>query len=101
MDKPKSEIEFWDRYSVLVKKAWESEDFKKRCLAEPKVVFQELGILVKDGMDIKIYEDTDSVRHLPIPVQQPAVEMNKTEVGTTLGSWFCCHTWSSEETSHG
>lgn len=93
---------FWERYSAVVKKAWEDDAFKQRLLSDPAAVFAENDLAVPDGLQIKILEDRPDLRHLPLPPRPTAAEgAPKEEAETSLGSWFCCHTWSSEETQHG
>lgn len=95
------ERRFWDGYSALVKKAWSDEAFKQRLLSDPMAVFNEHNLTVPEGMQVRILEDKDNLRHLPLPVK-PTVQEAPTEKETvTAGSWFCCHTWSSQETKQG
>ncbi len=42
------------------------EDFKVRLIAEPAAVLKEEGIVVPDGITIKVMEDTESVTHVVI-----------------------------------
>jgi len=93
---------FWDGYSVLVKKAWRDEAFKKRLLSDPIAVFNEHNLTVPKGMQVKVLEDQTNLRHLPLPVQ-PTLKATPGAEKPTLsaGSWFCCHTWSDQETKQG
>jgi hypothetical protein len=97
------EHKFWDGYSALVKKAWADDAFKQRLLSDPVAVFNENNLAVPDGLQVKIMEDTDQVRHLPLPpkpaLQEPVAQAQQDTV--TQGSWFCCHTWSNQETQQG
>ncbi|SFU16786.1 NHLP leader peptide domain-containing protein [Pseudovibrio denitrificans] len=95
------ERKFWDGYSALVKKAWQDEDFKQRLLADPEGVFNEHNLKVPDGMKVRIMEDKANLRHLPLPPKPTLEEKPSEKEMVTAGSWFCCHTWGSEETSHG
>src|SRR5262245_61167643 len=67
------ERKFWDGYSALVKRAWQDDAFKQRLLSDPVAVFNENNLTVPDGVQVKILEDTDQVRHLPLP-PKPTVQ---------------------------
>lgn len=55
------------KWAKLVAKAWSDEEFKARLAADPVAVMKENGIDVPDDMEIKILEDTDTVKHEVIP----------------------------------
>ena len=96
------ERDFWDGYSGLVKKAWDDDAFKQRLLSDPAAVFAENGLTVPDGMQLRIMADEPGLRHLPLPSKPTTQDVApQGEATTTLGSWFCCHTWSSQETQQG
>ena len=95
------ERKFWDGYSALVKRAWNDHAFKQRLLSDPVTVFNENNLTVPDGMQVKIMEDKDNLRHLPLPPKPTTQQASVQKETMTLGSWFCCHTWSSQETQHG
>ena len=95
------ERRFWDGYSALVKKAWNDEAFKQRLLSDPMAVFNENDLTVPEGMQVRILEDRANLRHLPLPVKPTTEEAPTEKERGTAGSWFCCHTWSSQETQQG
>ena len=99
------ERNFWDGYGALVKRAWSDEAFKQRLLADPIAVFNENGLTVPEGMQVRIMEDRDDVRHLPLPMkptEEPMLQAAAAgEATVTASSWFCCHTWSDQETQQG
>jgi hypothetical protein len=95
------ERRFWDGYSALVKKAWNDEAFKRRLLADPTAVFKENDLPVPEGMQLRILEDKENLRHLPLPAKPTLQETPRGRETVTAGSWFCCHTWSDQETKQG
>lgn len=103
MEKNKENKEtFWEQYSKVVEKAWKDESFKKQLLENPNDVFQKNGISVPEGITVNIIEDSENVRNFPLPVAPKTKELANEQNSPVVGSsWFCCHTWSSEETAHG
>lgn len=95
------ERKFWDGYSALIKKAWSDEAFKQRLLADPMAVFNENNLTVPEGMQLRILEDKPNLRHLPLPMKPVRQEAPTEKSTVTAGSWFCCHTWSDQETQQG
>ena len=52
---------------VLARSA-EDEDFRDRLIADPKaVISEELGILVPEGFDIRVHEDSATTAHFILP----------------------------------
>jgi len=95
------ERKFWDGYSALVKRAWQDDAFKQRLLSDPVAVFNENNLTVPKGMQLKVLEDQANLRHLPLPVKPTLQEKPADRPTVTAGSWFCCHTWSDQETQQG
>ena len=95
------ERKFWDGYSALIKKAWNDEAFKQRLLADPVAVFNENNLTVPEGMQLRVLEDKPNLRHLPLPTKPTLQEAATEKPSVTEGSWFCCHTWSNQETQQG
>jgi hypothetical protein len=54
-------------WSQVIAQAWADEDFKARLLMDPRGVLTEYGIDVPDGVELRLLEDTDTVRHLILP----------------------------------
>ena len=52
--------------------------------ADPKAVLQEQGVTVPAGMQVKVVEDTDQVRHLTLPTR-PAGELAEGELVQVAG----------------
>jgi hypothetical protein len=58
----------------VVAKALQDEAFKERLIADPAATFAAEGIELPDGVDVKVVEDTDTVRHLVLPAAQALSE---------------------------
>ena len=60
--------EHMDKAGELVAKAWADENFKKRLMADPIPVLKEHGFpLPPPGVQVKVVENTDTVRYLLLP----------------------------------
>lgn len=63
----------------LIAKAWMDQDFKKRLFAEPATVMAEEGLEVPDGVEIRVKEDTDKVRHFVLPAKPDNPDMESVD----------------------
>ena len=75
---------FGKQWSQIVAKAWADESFKRRLLAEPATVLKEQGIAVPSGVQVKVVEDTETVRHLTLPVK-PVGELDEEALKHVVG----------------
>jgi len=79
------------QWSQIVALAWADPGFKSRLLADPGAVLQEHGLELEPGMQVKVIENTDKVRHLILP-ESPSGELSEEELSPAVGadSW-CGH----------
>lgn len=64
------------KFAQLIAKAWADADFKARLQSSPAAVLREAGIEVPEGVDIKVVEDTDTVKHLVLPKQDDTTSLS-------------------------
>lgn len=69
---------------MVVAKAWCDEEFKQRLIADPAAVLDEHGIEAPPGVELRILEDSDEVRHLVLP-PSPAGELTDEELSCSIG----------------
>lgn len=62
-----TEEELVRRQAELLQRVWEDDAFKARLKADPRAVMTEMGIPVPEGVELRVVEDTDTVKHLPLP----------------------------------
>lgn len=80
----------------LVKKAWESESFKKELLANPRAAIEkEFGVKIPDNVDVTALEDTPQKIHVVVPMSPVAAstkKMSEADLEAVAGgvSWGCC-----------
>ena len=87
-----SREEMQKSYGKIVARAWADEEFKNRLLTDPKSVFKENGIRVREDIDIKVLENTDKRVHLSLPPKPKEGELSYEELeniaaGNTNNSW--------------
>lgn len=54
----------WQR---IIAEAWADESFKRRLLADPASVLAQHGIVVEEGVELRVVEGDDQVRYLVLP----------------------------------
>jgi hypothetical protein len=61
--------DFQKAYAKLVARAWSDADFKQDLISDPIRVFEENGIQVPEGADIKVVENCEDLTHFILPVK--------------------------------
>lgn len=51
----------------LIAKAWSDPAFKARLVTDPKAVLRAEGFDIPDGLEIRVLENTENLRHLVLP----------------------------------
>lgn len=67
-------------YGQVVAKAWQDEAFKRRLLAEPRVVLEEQGIELPAKIEVRMVENTDRVVYLTLPARPSEGELSAEEL---------------------
>ena len=80
-----SEQEFTKTLSQITAKAWSDPSFKKRLLADPAAVAKEFGMPLPPGMQIKVIEDSPTVRHFVLPPRPPVAELSDEQLDQVAG----------------
>jgi hypothetical protein len=68
--------DFSKKLAQLTARAWSDDAFKKRLLSDPISVAKEYDIPVPPGSEIRIVEDTPTLRHFILPPRPPAEELS-------------------------
>jgi hypothetical protein len=79
-------------WSQIVARAWCDEVLMKRLLSNPRDVLSEHGlevpagreVKVAEGMEVKVEDDEDRVRHFILPVNPPDELTDEDLVGHTV-----------------
>jgi hypothetical protein len=56
-------------YEALVLRCWSDPEFKNKLLSDPAGCIKSEGGSIPDGVDLEVYEDTETVLHLVIPAR--------------------------------
>lgn len=68
---------------AVTAKALDSEDYRKRLLANPAEVLREEGLTVPNDVKIVIHENTTDTIHLVLPSQKAdTIELGQTDIMT-------------------
>lgn len=62
-----TEEELIRRQAELLQRVWEDDALKARLKADPCAVLTEMGIPVPEGVELRVVEDTETIKHLPLP----------------------------------
>lgn len=85
--------EFQKAYGKLVEKAWEDAAFKEALLSDPRKVFAENGIVVPDGMNVRMVENTEDTIYFVLPPER-GDELSDEEMSSAAGGngcpWYGC-----------
>lgn len=83
--------ETWVRgLGKVVARAWEDDAYKARLKADPNGVLAEEGLVVADGIELRVVENTDDVVYMTVPAA-PSEELGDEALeaiagGSTAGS---------------
>ncbi len=72
-------------WSLIVARAWADADFRDRLMADPGSVLSEHGLEVEPGVEIRVVEDTDRVRHFVLP-PSPGGDLSEEELSPVAGT---------------
>lgn len=65
------------RIQQIVSKAWVDDVFKYKLLSDPAKVLRSEGVSIPQGVEIRIVQDTDNVRHVVMPVRPSLQELTE------------------------
>ncbi|MBI5524048.1 MAG: NHLP leader peptide family natural product precursor [Desulfarculus sp.] len=54
-------------WAKVVAKAWADESYKAKLIKDPAAVLKTEGLEIPQGVQLKVVEDTNSLRHLVLP----------------------------------
>jgi hypothetical protein len=75
----------------LIARAWQDEAFKQQLLADPHAaIATETGRAVPEGIEIRVVEETATVRYLVLP--RNTTQLSEEELDLTAGG-HCADGW--------
>jgi hypothetical protein len=83
-------------WSQVVARAWSDEGFMERLRADPRALLAEHGlevpedteVAVVEGTEVKVVDETDTVRHFVLPTSPPD-ELIEEELAGKAVAWWC------------
>lgn len=66
--------------------SWEDESYRQRLLADPAAVLAEAGAELPQGVELRIAEDTETVKWLVLPTPPASGMMEEAE--ERLAAWW-------------
>ena len=79
---------FHKEWAKIVAKAWSDETFKERLLKNPMEVLKENGVELPPGVQCKIYENSDKLLNLTLPLK-PSGQMSEESLQNIAGGASC------------
>jgi hypothetical protein len=76
--------------------AWTDEDFRRQLLDDPAAVLTAAGVAVPRGVEIRVLEDTDIVRHIVLPVAPDDVELDEEWLQGVVGGFGPDHFFKNQ-----
>ena len=53
----------------MIAKMWKDPDYRKQVIADPKAALEAAGIALDGNMQVRVLENTATIKYLPIPTQ--------------------------------
>ena len=77
------------QWGQIIARAWADEEFKARLVSSPKAVLREYGLEMAPGIEVRVVEDTEEVRHFVLP-PSPTGELSEEELSPAAGADSHC-----------
>lgn len=61
----------------IVARAWMDEVFRYRLLSDPARILRAEGASIPQGVEVRIVEDTENVRHVVLPLKPSIQELSE------------------------
>jgi hypothetical protein len=73
------------QWGLIVARAWSDEGLKSRLLSDPGTVMREHGLEPPAGVEIRVIEDSQGVRHYMLPAS-PSGDLSEEELSPAVGA---------------
>lgn len=71
-------------HGKIIARAWRDPAFKAKLLADPHATLKEAGLQVREGVTVKVVENTDNHVHVVLP-PKPTGELTDAELDKVAG----------------
>ena len=76
---------WYQQVGQVVAKAWADPEFKTRLLTDSTAVLKEEGIDYGPGIEVKVVENTDTLRYLTLPPPPRESELSEEQLSRVAG----------------
>ncbi len=73
-------------FGKVIQKCWVDDDFRKNLLENPKLTLMHEGVKVPENMEVRFYENSDSVLHIMLPEKPKKVGVEKTDIEKAINA---------------
>ena len=77
-------------FAKVVAQAWSDEDYKRRLIDDPAGALAEAGAEVPDGVQLRVVEDSETVKHLVLPPPPGEGEIGEQDLELVSGGTCAC-----------
>ncbi len=77
-----------EKFKKLVAKLYANHELKERFIKNPKEVLRDEGITVADDVDLKIVQDSETVKHFVLPYVKPDESLELEEIEPRISKIF-------------
>jgi hypothetical protein len=74
----------------VIAQAWSDEDYKQRLVDDPAGALAEAGAGVPEGVQLRVVEDTDTLKHLVLPTAPGDGEIDEEDLERVSGGTCAC-----------
>ena len=74
-----------DPITRTLERAWTDPAFKTKLLSDPKEAVAEMGVKLPESMDLKVWENTDNVEHMVLPMDPKVTELSDADLEAVAG----------------
>lgn len=71
----------------IISKAQADEEFKQALLADPRAALAQMGVILPDGLELKVVEEAPSVMYLVLPCDPSHLSDDQLDEITGGGWW--------------
>lgn len=74
-----------DPLSQIIERAWSDASFKAKLLSNPKEAAAEMGAKLPENIEVKVWENTETVEHIVLPANPVETELSEMELEAVAG----------------
>ncbi len=73
----------------VIAQAWSDDGYKRQLVDDPAGALAEAGAEVPDGLQLRVVEDTDTLKHLVLPAAPGEGEIAEEDLERVAGGTMC------------